>query len=66
VQLRGHGLGTAVRVTFGSRSASFRVVSDQLIQAVTPPASDAGPVSVSVLLSSGIQYTLASGFTYRG
>jgi hypothetical protein len=65
VTLVGRDLSTAVQVVFGRRSAaSYDVVSDSTIRAVTPAAAAPGTVDVVVVLRSGASYRLAAGFSY--
>jgi hypothetical protein len=63
VTLNGNNLVPPYSVTFGGASAaSVTRVSDQQVQAVTPPGS-AGIVDVAITTLGGIS-TLLSSFTY--
>ncbi|WP_228001490.1 beta strand repeat-containing protein [Nocardia australiensis] len=62
VTLTGTGLTTTQSVTFGGVVASFTVVSDTQVVAVTPPGA-AGAVDI-VVTTSGGSVTATGGFTY--
>jgi uncharacterized repeat protein (TIGR03803 family) len=47
IQILGNGLSAATKVTFGSASASFKVVSDTYMTAVVPPTATSGPLVVT-------------------
>ena len=64
VTLRGAGLASAVAVLFGTTQASFQVLSDSQLQAVTPPAAHGGRVDVVVRLASGATYRYPAAFRY--
>lgn len=56
VQISGLNLTNATAVTFGSLSASFQIMSDSLIEAISPPGL--GTVPVTVITPAGISNEL--------
>jgi hypothetical protein len=62
VTIDGAGFTPATSVTFGGTPASFVVISDTELSAVTP-AGAAGAVDV-VVTTTGGSATLTGGFTY--
>ena len=64
VVISGTGLAGATTVSFGSANATFSVVSDTEIDAVSPPGGS-GPVDVAVSTSAGTSPATSSDrFTY--
>ncbi len=66
VKISGSGFASANHVSFGTvPAASFTVVSDSLIRAVSPPAQKPGTVDVTVTVPGGATATgSADKFTY--
>ncbi|MBK5306090.1 MAG: IPT/TIG domain-containing protein [Frankiaceae bacterium] len=65
VRLRGSGLRTASRVTFGrAAGTNLQVHPDGSVSVRTPAVSAAGSVTVVVHLRDGSQVARANGFTY--
>jgi len=54
ITLTGIGLSTTSSVRFGTRTATFAVVSDTQITVTVPAATSAGPVAVSVTTRGGV------------
>ena len=64
VTLRGQGLSTATQVYFGGRAAaSYTVVSDTTLRAVTP-AARAETVDITVMFKNGASTRLSAAFSY--
>jgi hypothetical protein len=65
VSIAGHDLGGATSVKFGGAAASFSVLSESLITAVSPPGAIGG-VDIAVTTAGGTSAPVgASRFTYR-
>ncbi len=66
VVVRGGGFKEGVVVRFGKKTADAPDVKDEsTIEAKTPPADAAGPVTVEVLNPGGQKGSLPDGFTYN-
>jgi RHS repeat-associated protein len=67
VIINGTNLKTATGVSFGSVAASFSVISDNQIVAISPPVANPVTVDVTVTTSAGTSPTSsADSFTYMG
>jgi hypothetical protein len=64
VLLEGQNLGNTTRVTFGSQTAVFEVLTSNLVLVLSPPSATAGTVPVTITTPGGSTAQLSSGTTY--
>jgi hypothetical protein len=64
VLIEGQNLNGVTEVTFGSQTTVFEVLSANLLLTLSPPATTAGTVPVTVTTPGGSSSQLSSGTTY--